>query len=527
MGFVPKIMTKLAVAFITLLFLSSTIDQAMAFDTAYNSEVIDKVEDLSSYLNYKIDKDGNRHAIYLIGKDVDLEPSGDAYNSSHTLWYTSINIVKFSENTSIDVSQSDAPSVQVTERKVFPYNYNFQIDAEGKVHIVFISNYTLFYTVRSTEGVWTEIALNSPNDWFAYQPDIQLGENDEPRIVYVAAYKKGAAEFFYPDPNERYNVSLSYRAVHYTLHNDSGWFLYDTSMNNKAGTQNSPGRFLVYNPGFMVLDGMVYAAYNVDSALGSSSNIEFLRFSENPDDEERERSYFDGKFPKIYEASVRATKFRRPRVLTINDDIVLLIGTWTAGGGVVAYLGNNSATPEISGSASSEDQWDVYQIENERRSLQIEGFTGIVDEGTGTVVGVYSTFHLFNEAEGLFNYDILQLTFRPAFGLIGDVSYSRATDSNNVRHTYPNIAFTPDGVIEVAFIRYDETSTDRDFLVGISALAVTVKGGGEWGMVLAILAVGGLLGGWIVFVNKYVKEPEEDVEVLPHMINLKDSITKD
>ena len=97
MGFVPKIMTKLAVAFITLLFLSSTIDQAMAFETAYNSEVIEKVEDLSSYLNYKIDKDGNRHAIYLVGKDVDLEPSGDEYNSSHTLWYTSVNIVKFTK----------------------------------------------------------------------------------------------------------------------------------------------------------------------------------------------------------------------------------------------------------------------------------------------------------------------------------------------------------------------------------------------------------------------------------------------
>ncbi|MCE7734534.1 MAG: hypothetical protein GPJ54_06630 [Candidatus Heimdallarchaeota archaeon] len=46
-------------------------------------------------------------------------------------------------------------------------------------------------------------------------------------------------------------------------------------------------------------------------------------------------------------------------------------------------------------------------------------------------------------------------------------------------------------------------------------------------MVFAILAVGGLLGGWVVFMNKYVKAPSEDEEILPHMVNLKDSITKD
>ncbi|MCE7736689.1 MAG: hypothetical protein GPJ54_17540, partial [Candidatus Heimdallarchaeota archaeon] len=496
MGFVTKIRSKLVVVLFTFLFLASTIDQAIAFTTAYNNEVISEVDEFSSYLNYKIDNDGNRHAIYLDGKDVPLEPSGDKYNDSHVLWYSALSVGKFEENASIDVSTSSVTEkVQITTRKVFPYNYNFQIDSDGKVHLAYISNYTLFYSVRTTDGVWTETQMNDNNDWFAYQPDIQLGENEEPRILYVAAYKSGASAYFGTQ------VSTSFRGVHYTLHNETGWFLYDTSMNNKPGATKSPGRFLVYNPGFLIEEGIVYAAYNVDSALASSSNVEFIRFSEFPDTEERERSYDENKFPKIYEASVRATNFRRPRIMSITDDIVMLIGTWTTGGGIIAYLSNSSLTPEVSSSASTEDQWDVFQIENNRRSLQIEGFTGIVDKGTGTVIGIYSTFHLFNEAEGQFNYDVLQLTFRPEDGLIGEVDYARATDTFNVRHTYPNIAFTPDGSIEIAFIRNDPDSTDnlRELLVGASARAISVQGGGELGMVFAILAVGGLLGGWVVF----------------------------
>lgn len=524
MGFVPKIRSKLVVMLFTFLFLASTIDQAIAFTTAYNNEVISEVEEFASYLNYKIDNDGNRHAIYLDGKNVPLEPSGDQYNDSHALWYTSMNVGKFEENASIDVSTSSiTEKAQVTSRKVFPYNYNFQIDSDGKVHLVYISNYTLFYTVRSTDGTWTETQMNDNTDWYAYQPDIQLGVNEEPRILYVAAYKSGATAYFGTQ------VSTSFRAVHYMLHNETGWFLYDTSMNNKPGAKNSPSRYLVYNPGFLIDEGTVYAAYNIDNALASSSNIEFNRFSEFPDDEERARSYDENKFPKIYEASVRATSFRRPRIMTINNDIVMLVGTWTAGGGIIAYLSNSSLMPEVSASASTEDQWDVFQIENSRRSLQIEGFTGIVDKGTGTIVGIYSTFHLFNEAEGEFNYDVLQLTFRPEDGVIGEVDYARATDTFNVHHTYPNVAFTPDGAIEIAFIRFDDKDDDtfKEFLVGVSARAISVQDGGELGMVFAILAVGGLLGGWVVFMDKYVKPPSEDEEILPHMVNLKDSITKD
>lgn len=432
---------------ISIIFILSTVlTPTIAFESE-TQEVLLDINDNASRLTYKLDEQGMGHFTYLTGVTPEFEPSGedtDLETSKHKMYYGTY-----------DIDTGDVKTEKVTDAFVFPYHYNFQIDSLGQIHTTYVSNYTLYYAVRNTQGDWETNPINDRLNWYAYQPDIVLGNNDEPRIIYVASYKDGAAAYF------GHMVHTAYRAVHYTLKNSTGWFLYDISMNTDFSSNKSPGRFLVYNPALLIEDGIVYVSYNVDSALAASSNLEFLRFSEYPDDENSEKSFDEFKFPKIYENSVRATKLRRPQIFTLDGGIVLLVGTWTAGGGLIAYLNDKSLSPIISNSASASDQWEIFQIENDRRSLQIESFTGAVDKDHKRIIGVYSTFHLYDSGRGAFNRDVLAIAFSLSDGSIEPVEYFRITDTDSIHHTYPNVNVLDNNEIKVNWLTWKNGSSPQ------------------------------------------------------------------
>lgn len=477
-------------------------------ESNFNTNVGSEIESGAQRLNFQLDSSQNRHFIYQLGERPSLEPDTGPYIGSHVLKYgVIVDDVLVTEN--------------VTDELVFPYHYDLRVDSFEQVHVVYITNnFTMYYSVRDpTTRIWATTQMNTPSEMFAMMPSITLGTNEQPRIVYSVSFKEDADIFFNQEGGEVINLS----SLMYAVWNGSTWLYFDLAENHSTNPfeQRDINRQRIYNPAIKIEDGFAYIAFTKKVSQAVETRMQYIKIPEIPED----TNFLSRTHQRAKIAVVQSTTFRRPSIHLVGDGVLLAFGAWTFGGGSVILLSNASALQNPNPLIAANEWLKVDLLQPTKLNKQLEAVVGVENQN-GTIFIVWSLYDLFNAATLEFSNDVFLISFNPTTADIGfdpdDVE--RVTDTTQVNHYTPSVAVTEENTLEIHYIKEEG---------GIFSLKTSTFGGIEQSFddeglaFVASLSLIALFVGVSIAVIQLIPKPEEDVVILPHMINLKDVITDD
>ncbi len=469
-------------------------------ETINEEQLLFKLPESSSHLVLK----GNETAwqfTFLVGPLVDSDPIGTSYTADQVLKYGTFNNVT-----------RELMLENVTSQLVYPSQYDFVVDDLGQVHTVFITGlYTLYYAVRLTNGTWVEEQVTDPNNWWAWSPDIALASDGTPRISYALSYKSGASEIF---PMGFGFVGA--RSVHYAVKTDSGWTFYDVV--GQIGNNILPGRLMeIQYPAFIIQNGSVYMAFTNRSPQGADTQVYFAHFPEDPSNSTTNQSLQAYVYKNAFSVNSVAGVFTYPEIFPYKSGVFLAGGSWVRNGAWYAYLQDLDVSPD-------EAKWNSDLFSLDYISNEIKSMSGAIKDGK--VYLAWAPYDLFDTSNNRFSQDII-LTITDLEFAIENFTITFLTDTVNIAHEFPNLVLTDDSVVVVSIV-YRETEP-IPFFGYIAASAIVIEDtvpGGEIAFALTF-AVFVILIAIIGFAIRKVPVREQEEEILPHMINLRDSISRD
>ncbi len=458
-------------------------------------------------MSTEVDSKGIVHMVYLVGGETDkmTYPSGSPVSNSslYQLRYAQLDNGTFTmEN--------------ITDMLVYRYQYNLAIDSDDNIHTVFVAeNYTLFYAKR-VDGVWSVEQITQPSQWFALYPTITLGENDEPRIAYAAILREDSTKFWFPDG---VGFSLNGRqAIYYQYLVGSEWKIFDVTENHEFTGQDI-NKLQAYNPGMIIQNGTVYMAFTNLVSLAGESRLVYTYFPENPSSLTEKLA--ERTFEKAYKASTISIVFTRPTIMP--DDIggiFIAFGLLTKNAAAVIY--NDDKFEEPGSKTDQPSQWSSMALD-ERLSAEVTTMDGVLINGQAVLT--WSLRDNFDTTTNRFSYDVFLGTIVISNGVIDEErsSVTGVTQSEQIVHYSPNI-FLLKGEYEILFI---EGSGDTYTLETVTIQPPSVaESGAILGFVFVIVIFVVMIYLWKLLVKK-LPDPDVEEEILPHLINLKDSIARD
>ncbi len=448
--------------------------------------------------------DTNWQFTFLEGPQQQNDPIGTSYEADQILHYGTFNNI--TKQLIIE---------NVTSQLVYPYQYDFVVDSAGRVHTAFITGkYTLFYAVRETNGTWIEQQVTDSSYWWAWAPDIELTSEGKPVLTYVVSYKSKANEIFpMPSPFEY----IGARSLHYAVFNGSAWDTYDVM--GQIGSKITPSRLLeIQYPSILIENDTTYLAFTNRIPQAGETQILFAKFPANPVSATTNKSLQQFVYTKAYRLFSTAGVFTFPKIFLYEKSVYLAGGTWIRGGAWYAYLEDVSVSPKNA-------TWISGMYSNEYLSQEVSSMSGYLKDGT--IFLSWSPYFLFDTTKNRFQNDIILIgvDIKKGASAIENFTLTFLTDTINVRHSFPNILET-ENTINVVSILYNNTDTEPYLsLASIGQFETIVEGGGL-ALGITLIAVIALIPAFL-YVIKKVPVREKDEEILPHMINLKDSITRD
>ncbi|MDH5403729.1 MAG: hypothetical protein OEZ01_01605 [Candidatus Heimdallarchaeota archaeon] len=469
------------------------------------------------YQNVITDNSTIRYLTYLIGDEVLAEPNGfEIYPMSH--------IFKLELH-----GLSDEPIIEnVTDDYVLPFHYEFRVDSIGRVHTVYVKeNYTLFYSIRGVDGGWVEEQITNPTEWYAFDPAITLGSDDLPRIVYAVNYNDNADEYW----NVTGTLS-SGKSIHYQmLTNSSEWLIFDVGYNHNPNPSSFRGINLqdTKNPGIMVKDGFTHIGYYNRKAIAVEARSQFLRIPEDPTGF-TSADFKEYTHERVYQTAVTASVLRRPSIfLTEEGGAMLAYGTLTHGGVVFSYIDDVARMPnkDIRG---TDTEWDNMLV-NEDRPREVTSVSGIQIDGS--IYVAYALYDRTDQEKNIFTHDVYVVSVEPSRGRIEgtrEIGRGRVTQTEKTSYFYPNLSMNEDNQLEVGVIWQNRTDDDnfgsyRIHIIEFKDIPLD-EIDSIYGFIYASVFIGLIVFSWNKLINK-IPEKEKEEEILPHMINLRDIITKD
>ncbi|RMG31196.1 MAG: hypothetical protein D6732_15055 [Methanobacteriota archaeon] len=463
-------------------------------------ELLFKLPESSSHLVLK----GNEtfwQFTFLVGPSIDADPIGTSYTPDQILMYGTFNNVT-----------RELTLENVTSQLVYPSQYDFVVDDLGQVHTVFVSGlYTLYYAVRLTNGTWVEEQVTDPNNWWAWSPDIDLASDGTPRITYALSYKSGASEIF---PMGFGFVGA--RSVHFAMKTDSGWTYYDVV--GQIGNKILPGRLMeIQYPAFVIQNGSVYLAFTNRSPQGADTQIYFAHFPEDPSNSTTNQSLQAYVYKNVFSVNSVAGVFTYPEIFPYKSGVFLAGGSWVRNGAWYAYLKDLNVSQD-------EADWQSNLFSLDYISQEIKSMSGAIRDGK--VYLAWSPYDLFDTTNNRFTQDII-LTVTDLELSVENFTITFLTDTVNIAHEFPNLVLTEDSVVVISVV-YNGTNPVPYFGY-ISAAAIIVEDpvpGGEiaFALTFAVMVIFVVVLGFAI---RKVPVREEEEEILPHMVNLRDSITRD
>ncbi|MCH8907758.1 MAG: hypothetical protein IH840_11770 [Candidatus Heimdallarchaeota archaeon] len=451
---------------ITLIFLLVLTSSSIAeSEVPYTLINLNSLDPSATKLYTKFDQNGLLHFLYLTGDQMDFvtqEPtpaSTSELSSNYTLVYGYLGggRVIFSENVSQNVGA---------------YHYNLQFDSKNNAHTTFIStNYTLIYATRNDQSTqWTFTTLTTASDWFSFAPSIEIGTNDEPRIVYAAQYNEDGAGYW------GYNGELiSSQAIHYTLLTDNDWLFFDITNNNNPllASHRSQARLIVTNPNLVIKDQQAYVTFSKKNQLAAESSIQIVQFSELPSTSEgdSETGYFSDATSKLVASSTITTVYTRSDIEFLSNleqgrtGLVVVFGSWNYGGANLAYYESDTKT-------SQNIQMVNLEIDLSLRAAPVLSMDIEYNLEADKFLAVWSVYDLFSQGDNGFTFDIrigeIASEAFADFDLSIDRSTEtefdtgRVTDTINKFHIYPNLEQNSDGEWLITFLSNDDEYTLSD-----------------------------------------------------------------
>ncbi len=517
---VSKIKLQILGILFILLFLGAASFPATASRRVFIRGEEIPIDSNASYLDTQVI--GNtRYFVYLYNPDFIADPKREGRDLNFTMIYGEFN-------TLTDESFTE----KVTDMTVYAFHYPLVIDSKGQAHTVFVTkNETLYYAVRSTAGKWTYEQITDPNPTpgimnvtypklgiHATDPALVLNENDEPRIIYIARFED--------DPNTLNDSRLdmqNIKTVMYTAKNESGWFNYDLLENSERGLDENNNtlfsnelRVLPSNPNIKIIgtgaSATIYATWNNKFQLAAETHLKFMRFTgEFPDGVS-----FKSKIIDYVDKHGAHTAFRRAEIFPFGNSVLLTYGATVQGGPRAALI------PDVN-TYLNRDNWKKVILDKERE-YAVTTVNGVMDEN-GTV---YITWSMYNKyAEKDFDYDVYVASYSiPNANDIEDWDYGRVTQTDNIAHRFPAINFF-NGSTEVAYI--EQASNSSETIIGFSheLIIEQPETNSIVGFSIGIVLLAGFIALSKYFITHKLEEPEVEEEILPHMINLKDSIEYD
>lgn len=508
--------------FVTLMIviMSASVFSVSADRIFINEYDYGEVAPEASRLYYKYEESTEiRHFVYLEGEDVELEPNGQNYTGSHVFKYAQ------GSNSSLAITLSE----NITDKLVYPYQYNFEIDSLGQIHTVFVAdNYTLYYAVRSPSGSWTVTNVTQPSLWLAWAPTIALGEDEQPRIVYVVSYREDADAYW----GNIQEVLVSVRTVHYSVLDNGNWLHYDI-IDNHGLFPDDASKVNPYYPGILIANGTTFVVYNNNVQLAAESRLQYIHFPEIPDANGTEPDYRTQTHRYAAVGTGIAVVFSRPYIELMGETgVVIVAGSYRTGGGIISYNNDRFETPDPDRSINRA-QWEAEAVEPSINSKETKSISIIKDDENSIYV-VYSAYDLFDAGGNRFRENVFFKSFSFIIDpdLFDDIDgeglipggLTRATNINQIHHTFPVIDRTEIGY-EVAYFKYRPGQTA---VLSLSSFGEPVSQADN--SFTAFFALMGVLAGVLtlsVFAIRMIPQPKVEEEVMPHMINLREAITED
>lgn len=471
------------------------------------------IETNAQRLSAQIDDSDNQHMIYLIGGRPRIEPNGEetfggvSYVSSHVLKYG------LYDGQELHVEN-------ITDDLVFPYHYDLRIDSLGQVHTAFVAgNYTLYYAIRDTAGQWEFTILSQSDEMFAMMPAITLGTDEQPRIVYTVLYTENGNDFF----NQTGDSIRGLFSVHYYILNGSNWLNYDIGNNHAPSyfSQLSFAKRYTFNPGIKIEDGMAYIFFTNKVKTAGETRMNYLKIPEIPSNV----TNFDiVTHHRAIVAVSPSTTYRRPNIHILGEGIAITYGAWQFGGASVAFLTNSSVLedPDV---IIAREQWQTeYLMDQTKLNRQIESLSSVEQNGTITVT--WTLFDLSDQGKLLFSHDVFVASFIVNDGVeIGAIDISRVTDTNQIHHYSPNLIVTGSDEMIIFYLAEDEDGTETKLETSIKAPLVLPYEDEGLAFLMGIIFVGIFITISVILI-KLIPKVEEEIVILPHMINLKDEISE-
>lgn len=505
---------KLLGAVIVVLFMMTMASPASASKRIFEQEKEIVIGEGGTHLTSVIDTNGIRHFVYLESHDGnETKYNIEGKNDTYDLKYGTYDL------------QNGQNGITTIYANVFAYHYTLKLDSNNGLHLAYIAgNRTLFYTYKSSStSTWTNEQVTTPDPipgdvnvtWptvgiRASQPAIALNGLDEPHIVFTAAFNDHDNSLNHTD------FSLqNIRTIYYAVKNSSGWQLFDILENSDRRDFETQLRVYPSHPGISVYESGsnqdVYVTWTNRFSLASETRLRLVNFK--------------GQFPDGYpfrsstiqyiERYGIHTEFRRVELYRINDSLVLFYGTTVQGGARVAYLDNRYTPFNV-------QEWDIFVLDSERE------FNGVfyIDTQLSDDGYIFLTWSMHDDYSPTdYEYDVYMATFDPRdqgedTELEDHFEFARLTLTDNIDHLYPTINLY-NKTAEVAYIKHNSTHTTLQFSKEMPQ--ITPESNSIIGFLFGLLLAGLFLGTSIIFIKKLPK-PDIEEEILPHMINLKDSI---
>jgi hypothetical protein len=216
------------------------------------------------------------------------------------------------------------------------------------------------------------------------------------------------------------------------------------------------------------------------------------------------------------------TYFRRAHFITNGNQIALLYGSEIQGGPRISYLDDITKVTDIRIASSL---WENYNFDTDRDFRAVDNLSVIQDDN-GTVFVTWSMFDRYG-GEAFYEYDVYTGSVHvDEMSDIENWSFSRITLSDNIDHRFPVVNYF-NSSIEISFIQeFNNTNgigASVEYFKEIPSIQPVSEA--HFSFLVGLALIIGVIFLFRYLINR-IPEAEKEVEYMPHMINLKDSIEK-
>ena len=477
------------------------------------------LESGAQYYSVAIDTSSVHHFVYLLGQLTDTSSSPVGLPPASLYGFKYQNFISLGADFSVSQVEN------VTNFSVYRYHYHIKIDEQGNAHTVFIANnYTLYYAFRNHEtGLWASEAITAPNQWFALFPHLDLNANGEVRIVYAAIYNENAKDYFGTS-----STIKTFSNAHLTLKKGDEWIHYDLSDNHGVSSEVtlSRTRQFVTHPGIKIHNGTAYIFYSAKNSRAAETQMRYLAIPEDPEDFYSETKSFTSKrWYKIFTTSSIASTFTTPAIVlnSSGKGIYVGLGNLVTGGAYVIYLEDPFQT--IPTTRTEQGETWIRGILDPTRAFEVFSMSGI--EVNGSAVFAWSLRDKFDTLTNKYIFDVFTASVSISADQTLLITRSKVTESElNIDHYTPQLIKLDESNFEISYITSNPTNGSVSLDITGNQREFAYAEGAVFGFIIAsfllvLITVGAF------FLIKRLPEPKIEEELLPHQVNVKDTIQKE